>query len=131
MSPSYPAPGGPASRTRFPNGTAYISDRPMNHYPALGVSPGGQGMFRRPMDDETKLGPDETIFVAGEDGRKLALATSSTNETTGPPRPMTGDRHDQGFFRNRCCWVRCRRADRIARLCPPSRSQRAAGARQG
>ena len=39
-------------------------------------------MFHRPMDDETKLGPDETILVAGEDGRKLALATSSTNETT-------------------------------------------------
>ena len=34
------------------------------------------------MDDETKLGPDETIFAAGEDGRKLALARSSTNETT-------------------------------------------------
>ena len=39
-------------------------------------------MFHRPMDDETKLGPDETILAAGEDGRKLALARSSTNETT-------------------------------------------------
>ena len=39
-------------------------------------------MFHRPMDDETKLGPDETIFAAGEDGRKLALARRSTNETT-------------------------------------------------
>ena len=39
-------------------------------------------MFHRPMDDETKLGPDETISVAREDGRKLALTTSSTNETT-------------------------------------------------
>jgi hypothetical protein len=34
------------------------------------------------MDDETKLGPDETISVAREDGRKLALTTSSINETT-------------------------------------------------
>jgi hypothetical protein len=39
-------------------------------------------MFRQPMDDETKVGPDETIFTTGEDGRKLALATSSSNETT-------------------------------------------------
>ena len=39
-------------------------------------------MFHRPMDDEKKLGPDETIFAAGEDGRKLALATSPSNETT-------------------------------------------------
>ena len=39
-------------------------------------------MFHRPMDDETKLGPDETIFATGEDGRKLALARRSTNETT-------------------------------------------------
>jgi hypothetical protein len=37
-------------------------------------------MFRQPMDDETKLGPDETIFARREDGRKLALAKSLTNE---------------------------------------------------
>jgi hypothetical protein len=48
-------------------------------------------MFRPPLADETKLGRDETIFGLGEDSQKLALATSSTNETTGPPRPMTGD----------------------------------------
>jgi hypothetical protein len=34
------------------------------------------------MDDETKSGPDETIFATREDSRKLALARSSTNETT-------------------------------------------------
>ena len=34
------------------------------------------------MADETKLGGDETISGAGEDGRKLALARRSTNETT-------------------------------------------------
>jgi hypothetical protein len=39
-------------------------------------------MFRQPMDDETKSGPDETISVTREDSRKLALARSSTNETT-------------------------------------------------
>jgi hypothetical protein len=39
------------------------------------------------MDDETKLGLDETIFGAGEDGRKLALATSPSNETTGRKGP--------------------------------------------
>jgi hypothetical protein len=32
------------------------------------------------MDDETKLGWDETIFGLGEGGRKLALATSPSNE---------------------------------------------------
>ncbi len=44
-------------------------------------------MFRQPLADETKLGPDETIFAAGEDGRKLALATSPPNETTGRKGP--------------------------------------------
>jgi hypothetical protein len=44
-------------------------------------------MFRQPMADETKLGRDETIFGAGEDGRKLALATSSPNEATGREGP--------------------------------------------
>jgi hypothetical protein len=39
------------------------------------------------MADETKPGPDETIFDAGEDSRKLALATSSPNETTGRQGP--------------------------------------------
>jgi hypothetical protein len=39
-------------------------------------------MFRQPLDDETKPGPDETIFGTREDSRKLALARSSTNETT-------------------------------------------------
>jgi hypothetical protein len=39
-------------------------------------------MFRQPLDDETKPGPDETIFATREDSRKLALARSSTNETT-------------------------------------------------
>jgi hypothetical protein len=43
------------------------------------------------MDDETKLGPDETIFGLGEDGRKLALATSPSNEaTTGRQGPRQG-----------------------------------------
>ena len=54
----------------------------MNHYPGLGVFSVRTAMFHRPVDDETKLGPDETIFASGEDRRKLALATSSTNETT-------------------------------------------------
>ena len=39
-------------------------------------------MFRQPLDDETKPGRDETIFATREDSRKLALARSSTNETT-------------------------------------------------
>ena len=47
-------------------------------------------MFRPPMADETKLGPDETIFGVGEDGRKLALATSPPNETTGREGPRQG-----------------------------------------
>src|SRR5215211_2201048 len=76
-------------------GRLFISDRPMNQSWGRRVLPGGPAMFRPPVDDETKLGRDETIFGAGEDGRKLALATSPTNETTGPPRPRTGDRHDQ------------------------------------
>jgi hypothetical protein len=44
-------------------------------------------MFRQPMDDETKLGRDETISGLGEDSRKLALATSLPNETTGREGP--------------------------------------------
>jgi hypothetical protein len=44
-------------------------------------------MFRPPLADETKLGRDETIFEAGENSRKLALARSSTNETTGREGP--------------------------------------------
>jgi hypothetical protein len=44
-------------------------------------------MFRQPMADETKLARNETIFGAGEDGRKLALATSPPNETTGRQGP--------------------------------------------
>ena len=43
----------------------------MNQSWGPGVSLGGPAMFRPPMDDETKLGPDETIFGLGEDGRKL------------------------------------------------------------
>jgi hypothetical protein len=39
------------------------------------------------MDDETKPGREETILGVGEDSRKLALATSSTNETTGREGP--------------------------------------------
>ena len=62
----------------------------MNHYPTPNVSLGEPGMFRPPMDDETKLGPDETILGLGEDSRKLALATSPPNETTGPQGPRQG-----------------------------------------
>jgi hypothetical protein len=42
------------------------------------------------MADETKLGPDETISSGGEDSRKLALATSPSNETTGREGPRQG-----------------------------------------
>jgi hypothetical protein len=42
------------------------------------------------MADETKLGPDETISSGGEDNRKLALATSPSNETTGREGPRQG-----------------------------------------
>jgi hypothetical protein len=53
-----------------------------------GVSLGsGPTMFRPPLADEIKLGPDETIFRAREDGRKLALTTSPPNETTGRQGP--------------------------------------------
>jgi hypothetical protein len=47
-------------------------------------------LFRPPLADETKLGRDETIFGLGEDGRKLALATSPPNETTGREGPPQG-----------------------------------------
>ena len=59
----------------------------MNQSWGPGVSLGGPAMFRPPMADETKLGRDETIFGLGEDGRKLALATSPSNETTGRQGP--------------------------------------------
>jgi hypothetical protein len=48
-------------------------------------------MFRQPVDDETKLDPEETVFGLGEDSRKLALATSPTNETT-----RAAKAHDRG-----------------------------------
>ena len=44
-------------------------------------------MFRPPRGEETKLGPDETIFGGGEDTRKLVLARSLPNETTGREGP--------------------------------------------
>jgi hypothetical protein len=40
-------------------------------------------MFHPLTGDETKLGPDETIFRFGEDSRKLAVGTHPSNETTG------------------------------------------------
>jgi len=40
-------------------------------------------MFRPALGDETKLGPDETIFRRGEDGRKRGVGTPPSNETTG------------------------------------------------
>ncbi len=55
----------------------------MNQFWGPGVSPGDFGMFRPPTADETKLAFDETIFGAGEDGRKPALVTHLPNETTG------------------------------------------------
>jgi hypothetical protein len=42
------------------------------------------------MADETKSGADEIVFRPGEDSRKLALARTTTNETTGPLRPIQG-----------------------------------------
>jgi hypothetical protein len=44
-------------------------------------------MFRPAQGDETKLGLDETIFGPREDGRKLAVGTCPSNETTGRNGP--------------------------------------------
>ena len=63
----------------------------MNQSRVPGVFLGGPELFRPPLADETKLGRDETIFGLGEDGRKLALATSPSNEaTTGRQGPRQG-----------------------------------------
>ena len=62
----------------------------MNQPRPDGVSSAGPAMFRQPMADETKLDPNETISGDREDRRKLALATSSTNETTGRQGPPQG-----------------------------------------
>ena len=55
----------------------------MNQFRGRRVSLGEPAMFRPSRGDETKLGPDETILRAGEDGRKLAVVTHPSNETTG------------------------------------------------
>ena len=62
----------------------------MNQSRDPGVFLGEPEMFRPPLADETKLDPDETIFGPGEDGRKLVLATSPPNETTGREGPPQG-----------------------------------------
>jgi len=59
----------------------------MNPFRVRRVSLGEPAMFRRSGGDETKLGRDETIFGAGEDGRKLAVGTHPSNETTGRNGP--------------------------------------------
>ena len=51
------------------------------------------------MADETKLGPDETIFVAREDSQKLVLARTKTNETTtGRQGPRQGALMIKAFY---------------------------------
>jgi hypothetical protein len=59
----------------------------MNQFIGRRVSLGEPAMFLPPPGDETKLGPDETIFGAGEDARKLAVGTHPPNETTGRNGP--------------------------------------------
>src|SRR5258708_37569228 len=58
-------------------------------------------LFRPGMADETNLRGDETIFRTREGRLKRALGIRWLTKTTGPPRPMAGDSHDQGTFRNR------------------------------
>jgi len=91
MGPSYPAPGGRASQLRFPAGPTFYFGSASEPVSGLKRLLRGPAMFRQPVDDETKLDPDETIFGLGEDGRKLALATSPTNETT-----RAAKAHDRG-----------------------------------
>jgi hypothetical protein len=51
------------------------------------------------MADETKPGPDETIFVAREDRRKLVRARTATNETTtGRQGPRQGALMIKAFY---------------------------------
>jgi hypothetical protein len=61
----------------------------MNQFRARSVSHASRQCFI-PREDETKPGPDETIFGAGEDGRKLTLGTQPSNETTGRNGPWQG-----------------------------------------
>jgi hypothetical protein len=44
-------------------------------------------MFRPAQGDETKLGPDETIFELGEDDRKRGVGRYPSNETAGRNGP--------------------------------------------
>src|SRR3954449_8130903 len=53
------------------------------------------------------------------------------NKTTGPPRPVTGDRHDQGTFRNRNRCVHRSCSYHPSRLRPAGGSQRARAVGQG
>ena len=90
ISPVYPATGGRASQPgsfhgfldKFLGRPAFYLASANEPVPGSGRLLGNRPLFRRSMDDETKLGRDETIFRGGEDSRKLALATNSTNETT-------------------------------------------------
>src|SRR5882724_4498610 len=103
IGPVYPAPGGRASQPvppshGFPGGSLAVHWQFIGR-PALYLASanepvpgsrrllGNRPLFRRPMGDETELDREETILGVGEDSRKLALATSPTNETTGREGP--------------------------------------------
>ena len=91
----------------------------MNQFRASGVSPGEPAMFRPPMDDETKLGRGRNHFRSWRRQPETCAGYKSNQRNDGPPRPMTGDRHDQGSFRHRCRCVHRRRADRSCPALPP------------
>ena len=60
----------------------------MNHCRGPRVFPGETGnVSSAKWATKQNSAPDETIFRTGEDIRKLALVTKSTNETTGRKGP--------------------------------------------
>ncbi len=63
----------------------------MNQSRVSSVSPGGRAMFRQPMDDETKLGRDETIFATWRRRPETCAGYKSIQRNDGAAKA-----HDRG-----------------------------------
>src|SRR3981081_3619467 len=81
-----------------------------------------------------KPGPTKPHCADREDilkpGNSIQVALGSNKPNRAETAQMTGDRHDQGYFRHRRRSVCCRRVYHPAGLRPAGRSQRAGGTRE-
>ena len=124
-------PSTPPRKTRKQAGSGGRPCQPFIFQPVIEplagrrVSYAGRRIVSSRTGDETKLRRGRNHFPCPRRQAETDAGYQSINETTGPPRPMTGDRHDQGTFRNRHCCVHRSRAHRSSRLRPAGGSQRA------